>query len=144
MRVAAEGGAVLAIANAPLGLDGTWNHAGTIVFSPNWVGPLFRVSDTGGEPTEVTRLNSGQSGHRFPQFLPDGRHFLFESIESGAVFGAIYVGNIEGAEARALVEAGAGATYTTSGYCCLPAGRRATLLSKPIDVWHWQKPGASG
>ena len=135
MRVAAEGGAVLAIANAPLGLGGTWNRAGTIVFSPNWVGPLYRVSDSGGEPTEVTRLNSGQSGHRFPHFLPDGRHFLFESIESGAVFGAVYVGNIEGAESRPLVGAGAGATYTASGYLMFARGRpaAATLLAQNFD-----------
>ena len=134
-RVTAEGGSVREIANAPLGLGGTWNQADTIVFSPNWVGPLLRIPAAGGEPTEVTRLTSGQSGHRFPHFLPDGRHFLFESIESGAVFGAVYVGDIEGAVARRLVGAGAGASFAASGHLLFAQGRpaAATLLAQEFD-----------
>ena len=38
----------------------------------------WQMPESGGTPTPVTRLeSSGQSAHLFPQFLPDGRRFLF-------------------------------------------------------------------
>ena len=41
---------------------------------------------SGGEPVAITRPDSahGETGHRFPYFLPDGRHFLFTSVPPGA------------------------------------------------------------
>ena len=56
---------------------GTWNRDGVIVFAPTAFGPLMRVAATGGTPVAVTRLAAGQGSHRWPQFLPDGRRFLF-------------------------------------------------------------------
>ena len=50
---------------------------GVIVFAPAGVGVLMRVMATGGTPVPVTQLPPGAGSHRFPQFLPDGRHFLF-------------------------------------------------------------------
>ena len=64
-------------ADAPNGRGGTWNSDGVIVFAPNGGGVLLRVMATGGTPVPVTQLPSDQGSHRFPQFLPDGRHFLF-------------------------------------------------------------------
>jgi serine/threonine protein kinase len=62
----------------PLPLGGSWNNRGTIIFGNNPSAPIFRVSATGGEPTAATRVETPkQRGHEFPQFLPDGRHFLF-------------------------------------------------------------------
>ena len=64
-------------ADAPNGRGGTWNSDDVIVFAPNGFGVLLRVMAAGGTPVPVTQLPSGQGSHRFPQFLPDGRHFLF-------------------------------------------------------------------
>jgi len=38
--------------------------------------PIFRVSDAGFDPVAVARLDARQGAHYFPQWLPDGRHFL--------------------------------------------------------------------
>jgi hypothetical protein len=38
--------------------------------------PLFRVAAAGGTAVPATALAKGEIGHKFPQFLPDGRHFL--------------------------------------------------------------------
>lgn len=67
------------ITDAPNGRGGAWNAAGTIVFASSGAGPLSAISAEGGELTAVTEVNeeAGESGHRFPQFLPDGRHFTF-------------------------------------------------------------------
>ena len=42
----------------------------------------MRVSASGGMPTAVTSLsfNENESSHRWPYFLPDGRHFLYLSL----------------------------------------------------------------
>jgi Tol biopolymer transport system component len=134
-RVDAEGGSLREIADAPLGLGGTWNRDGVIVFAANWVGPLLRVSAAGGSPVETTQLTPGQTGHRFPQFLPDGRHFLFESIEGGGISGVVYVGNLDAGAAERLIDSGASATYAPSGHIVFARGApaAATLMAQRFD-----------
>ncbi|HEX8713891.1 MAG TPA: protein kinase, partial [Terracidiphilus sp.] len=59
------------------GAGATWNREGVILFSNS--GGLYRVADTGGPPTLVLAADPAhQIGYGFPQFLPDGRHFLFQ------------------------------------------------------------------
>ena len=70
---------VLAI-NAFNARGGAWNRDGIILYNEAAAGPIVRVPDKGGQSVAVTRLQPPQQGgHRFPQFLPDGRHFLFSS-----------------------------------------------------------------
>jgi GrpB-like predicted nucleotidyltransferase (UPF0157 family) len=76
-RIDIAGGRPQPLANAPANRGGAWNSDGTIVFAASQIGPLSRVSASGGEPEVVTRIVQGHLSHRFPQFLPDGRHFLF-------------------------------------------------------------------
>jgi hypothetical protein len=59
------------------GAEGTWNRDGVILFSTSGVGePIRRVSTAGGECIAVTKPE-GQSRHRVPKFLPDGKHFTY-------------------------------------------------------------------
>src|SRR6185295_15789095 len=55
---------------------------GVIVFAPGNSGPLMQVKAEGGAVTPATELDAslGEVGHRFPRFLPDGKHFLYASI----------------------------------------------------------------
>jgi serine/threonine protein kinase len=74
-----ENGATKILCNAPAGRGGAWNRDGIIVFAPLIIGPLFQVADRGGEPapaTSTAREGSGEA-HRWPYFLPDGKHFLY-------------------------------------------------------------------
>ena len=64
---------------------GTWNEAGTIVFSTG--GPsatLYQVAATGGDAAALTALDRSraESAHWWPQFLPGGRDLLLQ-IGSG-------------------------------------------------------------
>ena len=68
---------VQTLADAPTPRGGTWNRDGTILFSPAGNGILYRMPAAGGQPEPVTQLLAEEVTHRFPQFLPDGRHFLF-------------------------------------------------------------------
>ena len=67
-----------------------------IVFAPLVPSGLFQIPATGGVPKPVTKPDTGQ-WHRYPYFLPDGRHFLF------ALFGAkpgIAVGSLDSDEVQ--------------------------------------------
>ena len=69
----------LAPANAARG--GSWSSQGVIVFAPSFDTPLFQVPAGGGPQTAASVLDAEtrEGTHRFPSFLPDGRHFLFEA-----------------------------------------------------------------
>ena len=73
-----RGGPPQELAEAPAGRGGAWSRDGTIVFAASNASPLWRVPSSGGQPVAITRLDLPRQGsHRLPQFLPDGRHFLF-------------------------------------------------------------------
>jgi serine/threonine protein kinase len=77
-------------------LLGTWNKDGVIVFAHGARSGLMRVSAAGGTATPVTMLDAGRTGfHGFPQFLPDGRHFLYFGGAVNPQYAGIYVGSID-------------------------------------------------
>jgi len=90
-KVAAAGGSPQVICDAPDPRGGSWGKDGAIVFAPKSVSSLLKVSADGGQPVEVAKPDQarGETGLRFPSFLPDGRHFLYASIprkQDGFVF----------------------------------------------------------
>ncbi|HJZ70908.1 MAG TPA: protein kinase, partial [Vicinamibacterales bacterium] len=85
---------VQTLADAPQPRGGAWSADGTIVFARNIEDGLYRVAATGGEVTRVTTLDLTrlENAHRWPQFLPDGRHLLFFARSSSSAHQGIYVG----------------------------------------------------
>jgi eukaryotic-like serine/threonine-protein kinase len=80
MRVTLPDGAPVALADAPGPRGGTWGTSGTIVFQPFFRDTgLARVPASGGrvEPVTVLDADAGETTHRWPVFLPDGRHVLY-------------------------------------------------------------------
>jgi Tol biopolymer transport system component len=75
-RIDGAGGTAQVVTEAPSGRGGAWSVDGVIIFTPAPVKGLMRVSAAGGDAVPLTDLK-GAASHRFPQFLPDGRHFLF-------------------------------------------------------------------
>jgi hypothetical protein len=75
---------------------GTWGAAGTILFG-NGNNCIRRVSATGGPVNDATKLDvaHGEGTHRWPKFLPDGRHFLF-SIRASNEQRGIYADSLDG------------------------------------------------
>jgi serine/threonine-protein kinase len=64
----------------------TWTTKGIIVYSPDFLGvPLFQVPAAGGACTQATRYRLGESVHRRPSALPDGKHVLFNNGRTGAM-----------------------------------------------------------
>ena len=108
--VAAGGGPIQIICDAPAGRGGSWSKSGIIVFTPNIEDPLYKVPDSGGTPVAVTKVDKG-STNRNPLFLPDDKHFLFvRRIVSNPV-GDLYAGSLDGSEPRLVVERASNAAY---------------------------------
>jgi Tol biopolymer transport system component len=72
-----NGSGVRVVCDAPNGRGASWGPEGTILLAPGTSGPLMRVLASGGTPSPLTKLRATDGSHRWPWFLPDGRHFLF-------------------------------------------------------------------
>jgi serine/threonine protein kinase len=93
-RIDLAGSFVRTLAAAPQPRGGSWNSDGTIVFGAGAVGPLYRVRADGGAAQAATTLLAGQTNHRWPQFLPDGRRFLLFSLGRSDTRG-IYLASLD-------------------------------------------------
>ncbi len=86
---------------------GAWSAAGVILFASGPNGPLYRIPDTGGTPAAATKEPPAGEGYRFPEFLPDGQHFLFYRASDAPDVAGIYAGSLEGMQPmRILPDAG--------------------------------------
>ena len=82
-RIDIENGSLSVVATVTLGTGGTWNRDDTILFAHLAASAgISRVSANGGQASEVTRLGKDEPSHQFPQFLPDGRHFLYYTLDA--------------------------------------------------------------
>ncbi|HXT86354.1 MAG TPA: protein kinase, partial [Verrucomicrobiae bacterium] len=133
-RVSASGGPPIRICNIYAGTNfgGAWGSDGTILFTARTNGPIFRVDVSGGTPEPVTNVKPPLIFHRSPQFLPDGKHFLFFGGPTSAETSGAYVASIEGGEPKLLMRTGSDVLYTRSGYLLLI--RDGTLMAQHFDA----------
>jgi hypothetical protein len=97
-KIAVAGGPAQTICDVVNGRGASWNREGVIVFSPANAGGLYRVPDSGGIPVALTKVVDAEvDSHRFPEFLPDGDHFLFLSDTTRPETTGTYVGSLRGA-----------------------------------------------
>ena len=131
--VEATGGPPLVVCDAPEGRGGAWSSTGVIVFGGRYTN-LFKVAATGGQPTPVTKLDDAQQekSHRFPSFLPDGRHFLYLATPTGGETdqNAVYLGSIDSMERKLALHTAYPAAYA-NGY--LLYLRERTLIAQPFN-----------
>jgi Tol biopolymer transport system component len=130
-KIAAGGGAPQVLCDASDGRGGTWNSDGTILFAPIPDGGLYLVSANGGKPEPVTMRGDGQTGHRFPQFLPDGRHFLYLAQTGRGTSGGIFVGSLDSSETVLVLETVVSAQYAAPGYLLFI--RNNALMAQSFD-----------
>ena len=140
-KVEVTGGTVQTLCNAAVPRGGTWNGDGVILFVPSPNEPIYQVSAAGGEPKLLTQLNplNQEASHRWPFFLPDGRHFLY-SVLGGPQSQGIYVTSLDGKENRRLLNApNSVVAYAAPGY--LLFRREATLMAQAFDADKLQLSG---
>ena len=115
-KVDPAGGPIFSICDAEGGVGGTWNRDGVIVFAPSPTSGLSRVDAAGGKPVPLTKLDASRHevAHRYPHFLPDGRHVLYTTTNLGGQAdesaNAIRVASLDG-ETRPLLGVFSSAQY---------------------------------
>lgn len=136
-KVSALGGPTVVICDAPNGRGGTWNQDGIIVFAPTFdFTGLQKVSAAGGAPAPATRLDTtrNESNHRWPHFLPDGKHFIY-TTQGGArtseYTGSIFVSSLDGSIDKLLIKVSSNMAYS-DGY--LLYVRQKSVLAHPFDL----------
>jgi serine/threonine protein kinase len=131
-RVDLAGGPPQVLADVADGRGGAWNAEGTILFSRIALGPLLRIPATGGEPTAVTALDPPrQAGHQFPQFLPDGQHFLF-FVRGGSDASGVYLGSLDRRAPKRLTAADRSGAYLNPGWLIFI--QQGTLVARRLNV----------
>jgi eukaryotic-like serine/threonine-protein kinase len=133
------GGPPIVLADAPGGGGGSWSRDNVILFAP---GPsqtgLLRVSSTGGVATVATTLEkiAGEDVHRWPHFLPDGRHFFYTAVTGPCCPAAnpavIRIGSLDSTgPGILLLQAESSVTYA-SGHVLF--ARDEALMAQPFDL----------
>ena len=137
-KIEASGGPPQTLCDAIAGRGGTWNDEGTIVFCPSGgLAPLFRVSAAGGVPIAVTKLDSNRNeqSHRWPTFLPDGKHFLFATrATQGGVseLDGLYLASLDSTFVPRRLVTGSSSVEFANGHILF--ARDQTLMAQPFDT----------
>ena len=112
----------------------TWNAEGVVVFAPHNRVALHRVAAAGGSPEPITVLDvtRNENSHRYPYFLPDGRHLLFTARSDVTGNTGIYFLDLASGERHWVLEAQSQARYVPSGHLLFV--RERTLLAQRFDA----------
>jgi hypothetical protein len=143
-RIPASGGSPQTLCDQSQPAGGTWNQDNIVLFSQE--GRLYRVSAAGGSATQLTPPDKTPGAivmDTWPQFLPDGRHFVFcARIFRGRVNptqSGILLGSLDSTSRRFLLAGRTRAAVTPSGY--LLFARNGTLLAQRMDLSRFQLAG---
>jgi Tol biopolymer transport system component len=134
LRMDPNGGAPVAICDAPNGRGGTWGSSNLILFAPAIIGAIMRVSAEGGTPVRITPAQkNGVESDRWPLLLPDGKHFLYLHTPCGCADdrSEIHFASVDGTTNQVLLRG----RYSIPGYGAgwLVVGRGGTLVAQRLD-----------
>jgi serine/threonine protein kinase len=129
-----NGGSAQLVSDAQLGRGGAWGADGVILFSGNPQSPIMRVAASGGTPTAITTIDTSLfTSHRWPFFLPDGKHFVYLALNhdpSKAANNMLYYASLDGRENRPLFHCQSNAVYA-DGF--LLFARSDQLMAQAFD-----------
>jgi eukaryotic-like serine/threonine-protein kinase len=129
-----NGGSPQVVCDAPQARGGAWGAGGVILMTADVQGPIVRVSANGGTPIAVTKLDRARhTSHRWPFFLPDGKHFLYLAINhdsAQAENDSVYFASIDGAENRLSFRSATNVVYA-GGFVLFARGSQ--LMAQQLD-----------
>jgi eukaryotic-like serine/threonine-protein kinase len=118
-KVLAAGGPVFTVTDAVNPRGGTWCNGDVMVYAPNFLGGLKKVSANGGAASDLTVMDATiHSTHRWPSCLPDGKHLLYLATNHQGGLSeknGVYFVGLDGQDTKQIVQSDAGAQYA-SGY----------------------------
>ncbi len=141
-KIAAGGGPAQTLCEWPGGADGSWSQQGVILFDGSSRDSISRVPAAGGEPAPATTIDRarGEVGHAWPQFLPDGTHFLYLALGAKPESTFIKVGSLDSKESK-IVAMGrySRVEYAHPGF--LIFARDRALMAQPFDTRQFKLTG---
>ena len=155
-KVAASGGAVVILCDAPDGRGGTWADDDTITFlpvssargGPDGGGGLLRVPAVGGHPEPVTTVGDDELTQRWPQLLPGGNALIYTVTNAPAIRASagayadanIVAQTIPKGTPKIVQRGGYFGRYLKSGH--LVYVHDGTLFAAPFDLTRLQLVGS--
>jgi serine/threonine protein kinase len=136
-KVPIAGGSPQVICKAN-GYHGAWGSQDVILFEASFQDgtPLYKVSALGGTATPATVLDTANAeiDHFYPQFLPDGRHFIWmtQTTRHSWPVKEIRLGNLDDLESRAVGTAHSNTLYLPPGYLMYEEDGR--LIARRFDL----------
>ena len=138
-KISVQGGAPVTLCDAPNARGGSWGDDGSIVFTPDNRGTLFKVSSAGGTPQPLATLDkqTSENTQRWPQVLPGSKTVLFTSSDTGGTVGAfddadIVAYSTASGQRKKLLHGGFYARYLPSGQVVYM--HEGTLFAVPFDL----------
>jgi eukaryotic-like serine/threonine-protein kinase len=116
---------------------GAWNREGIIVFVPDFRTTMVQVSAQGGEPKPLPMAANyaDDERHRFPYFLPDGRHFLFHrdvGDRLNPTISGVDAGSLDSPEVKQILSDNSNVAYASQGYLIFV--RNDALVAQAFDA----------
>jgi serine/threonine protein kinase len=135
-KIDIQGGPPIALADltATFG-GGSWSPQGIIIYGGRGgtASPILRVPAAGGTPAPAVGIEpeKERGAHKFPWFLPDGRHFLYTSQQTEDI--PIRVGSLDEPQkpGKVIGKAHSNVVYVQGHLLYL---RDNTLMAQPFDV----------
>ncbi len=141
-KIAVGGAGLQTLADAPFPRGGDWSSDGYIYFAPTNMTGIWRVPESGGAPSEVTKRDSerGEISHRWPHVV-EGAHTLIFGVWTGPGDDehTVAAQTIGGTERHVLVTGADAPRYAKPGW--LLYTRLGDLLAVP---WDPSKPDVGG
>lgn len=131
-KLMVSGGPTQTLCTATNAKGGSWSENGEIIFAPIYNSPLMVVSAQGGEPRPITSLenDTGMDSHRHPQFLPDGRHYLYFARGAGGQDSELRMASLDSDTHQVIMKLDAMAQYA-SGHLLFPI--KGNLMAQAFD-----------
>jgi Tol biopolymer transport system component len=129
------------IAEAPNARGGAWSSHDVIVYAPNASGVLMQIPASGGTPKPATTLDekNNETAHRFPQFLPDGDHFLYVCLPEKKNGLDTRVGTLDAVPGPVVFTSPLRPTYVAPGY--LVSWQNQAVMAQPFDARTYKLSG---
>ena len=137
-KISVNGGEPVALAGVTGPRGASWSNIGAIAFSPNIGSSIQMVSDAGGSWRALSRLDKGEAGHNWPEFLSGGQAMLFTTFGPNP---HIAVQSLRSGERRNLISVGSSPHYAVSGHLIYAQG--GTLMAAPFDPQRLQITGGA-
>jgi Tol biopolymer transport system component len=141
--ISISGGSPQTLADISRPGGATWSRDGLILFAATRTSGIGRVSASGGIVTDLVTpaRHREEAFYAFPQFLPDGRHFLYFVLSQKRDARGIYVTSLDSKESKQILNADVRAIYAHPGFLLFL--RQGTLLAQRFDADRLRLTGES-